>query len=473
MTEINNNNARPCAGTGVTVSAKKSFLEKYVLPVALKIAGQKHVLSVRDGIILNMPFMLIGSFFLIFAYLPVPGYPQLMTDLFGATWQSKLLYPVKATYDIMAIISSFGIAYRLAEKYRTIDPLTSGAVSLVAFIMTIPQNIMFTPPSGGPAEFVKGVLPMGQIGSQGLFVAILIALLSTEIYRFISNRNLVIRMPEGVPPAVAKSFLALVPGFCVLAVVLALRLLVEATPFGDINTMITDLVGIPMSHIGGSLPGMIVSVILIGILWTLGLHGDTIVLVFIRPVWLTNMSENLAAFQNGLPIPHIITQQFYDLWIAPGGTGALLGLVIFMLIRSRSVQMKQLGKIAAPGSLFNISEPMVFGIPLVMNPYLVVPFILTPVVLVIVSYTAMATGLVAPPAGIALPFTTPIIVSGYLATGGHVSGSILQIVNLAISLVMYYPFFRVWDNLKFREEQQANQAAVSAPAEAVSERSTV
>ncbi|SQC93186.1 PTS system oligo-beta-mannoside-specific EIIC component [Cedecea neteri] len=135
--------------------------------------------------------------------------------------------------------------------------------------------------------------------------------------------------------------------------------------------------------------------------------------------------------------------------------------------------MKQLGKIAAPGSLFNISEPMVFGIPLVMNPYLVVPFILTPVVLVIVSYTAMATGLVAPPAGIALPFTTPIIVSGYLATGGHVSGSILQIVNLAISLVMYYPFFRVWDNLKFREEQQANQATVSAPAEAVSERSTV
>ncbi len=252
---------------------------------------------------------------------------------------------------------------------------------------------------------------------------------------------------------------------------LALRLLVEATPFGDINTMITDLVGIPMSHIGGSLPGMIVSVILIGILWTLGLHGDTIVLVFIRPVWLTNMSENLAAFQNGLPIPHIITQQFYDLWIAPGGTGALLGLVIFMLIRSRSVQMKQLGKIAAPGSLFNISEPMVFGIPLVMNPYLVVPFILTPVVLVIVSYTAMATGLVAPPAGIALPFTTPIIVSGYLATGGHISGSVLQIVNLAISLVMYYPFFRVWDNLKFREEQQANQTAAAAPVEAVSERS--
>ena len=199
-------------------------------------------------------------------------------------------------------------------------------------------------------------------------------------------------------------------GFCVLAVVLALRLIVEASPFGDINSMITTLIGIPMSHVGGSLPGMIISVILIGILWTLGLHGDTIVLVFIRPVWLSNMSENLEAFQNGLPIPHIITQQFYDLWIAPGGTGALLGLVIFMLLRSRSQQMKQLGKIAAPGALFNISEPMVFGIPLVMNPYFFLPFILTPVLLVIVSYTAMATGLVAPPAGIALPFTTPIFI---------------------------------------------------------------
>ena len=439
------------------MSMNKSIIEKYVLPTALKIAGQKHVLSVRDGIILNMPFMLIGSFFLIFAYLPIPGYAQMMSDFFGPTWQEKVLYPVKATYDIMAIISAFGIAYRLAEKYRTIDPLTAGAVSLVAFIMTIPQHIMFTPATGGAAQLVKGVMPMGQIGSQGLFVAILIALLSTEIYRFINNRNLVIRMPEGVPPAVAKSFLALIPGFCVLAVVLALRLLVEATPFGDINTMITELVGIPMSHVGGSLPGMIISVLLIGILWMLGLHGDTIVLVFIRPVWLSNMSENLEAFQNGLPIPHIITQQFYDLWIAPGGTGALLGLVIFMLIRSRSAQMKQLGKIAAPGSLFNISEPMVFGIPIVMNPYLVVPFILTPVVLVIVSYIAMTTGLVAKPAGIALPFTTPIVVSGYLATGGHISGTVIQVVNLAISLVIYYPFFRAWDKLKFKEEHQAAQ----------------
>ena len=440
----------------------KSIIDKYVLPTALKIAGQKHVLSVRDGIILNMPFMLIGSFFLIFAYLPVPGYGQLMSELFGPTWQEKVLYPVKATYDIMALISSFGIAYRLAEKYRTLDPLTAGAVSLVAFVMTIPQHIMFTPAGSDVAQLVKGVMPMGQIGSQGLFVAILIALLSTEIYRFVNDRNLVIRMPEGVPPAVAKSFLALIPGFCVLAVVLALRLAVEASSFGDINSMIATIIGIPMHHIGGTLPGMIISVILIGILWTLGLHGDAIVLVFIQPVWLSNMSENLTAFQNGQPIPHIITQQFYDLWIAPGGTGALLGLVIFMLFRSRSQQMKQLGKIAAPGALFNISEPMVFGIPLVMNPWFFLPFILTPVLLVIVSYTAMATGLVAPPAGIALPFTTPIFISGYLATGGHISGTILQVVNLSISLVVYYPFFRAWDRLKAKEEHAATQSEVSA-----------
>lgn len=222
------------------------------------------------------------------------------------------------------------------------------------------------------------------------------------------------------------------------------------------------MIGIPMHHVGGTLPGMIISVILIGILWTLGLHGDAIVLVFIQPVWLSNMSENLTAFQNGQPIPHIITQQFYDLWIAPGGTGALLGLVIFMLLRSRSQQMKQLGKIAAPGALFNISEPMVFGIPLVMNPYFFLPFILTPVLLVIVSYTAMATGLVAPPAGIALPFTTPIFISGYLATGGHISGTVLQVVNLAISLVVYYPFFRAWDRLKAKEEHASAQPQASA-----------
>lgn len=345
--------------------SNRTFIDRYVLPVALKIAGQKHVLSVRDGIILNMPFMLIGSFFLIFAYLPIPAWGHLMADLFGDTWRNKLLYPVRATYDIMALISSFGIAYRLAEKYRTLDPLTSGAMALVAFVMTIPQQTLFAPVEGAPTQLVTGVLPISLIGSQGLFVAIVIALLSTEIYRFVHNRNLVIKMPEGVPPAVAKSFLALVPGFCVLAVVLVIRLAVEASPFGDINNLIATVIGLPMHHVGGTLPGMIFSVLLIGILWTLGLHGDAIVLVFIQPVWLSNMSENLEAFQHNQPIPHIFTQQFYDLWIAPGGTGALLGLVIFMLIRSRSRQMKQLGKIAAPAALFNISEPLVFGIPLV------------------------------------------------------------------------------------------------------------
>ncbi len=449
---------------GVSVTVKKTFIERYVLPVALKVAGQKHVLSVRDGIILNMPFMLIGSFFLIFAYLPIPAWGHLMADLFGDSWRDKLLYPVKATYDIMAILSSFGIAYRLAEKYRTIDPLTSGAMSLVAFMMTIPQHTLFAPVEGAAQKVIDGVIPVNLVGSQGLFVAIIISLLSTEIYRFVSGRNLVIRMPEGVPPAVAKSFLALVPGFCVLAVVLAIRLAVEASSFGDVNNMIATIIGIPMHHVGGTLPGMIFSVILIGVLWTLGLHGDAIVLVFIQPVWLSNMTENLNAFQHNLPIPHIITQQFYDLWIAPGGTGALLGLVIFMVVSSRSAQMRQLGKIATPGALFNISEPMVFGIPLVMNPYFFLPFILTPVLLVLVSYFSMSTGLVAPPAGIALPFTTPIFVSGYLATGGHISGTILQVVNLGISLMVYYPFFRAWDNLKAREELQARQQSVEAAA---------
>lgn len=178
-----------------------SWIERYVMPAALRIAGQKHVLSVRDGIILNMPFMLIGSFFLIFAYLPIPGYADMMSSLFGEVWRDKMLYPVKATYDIMALISSFGIAYRLAEKYRTLDPLSAGAMSLVAFMMTIPQNTLFTPVHGA-AEVIKGVIPVSMVGSQGLFVAIVISLLSTEIYRLVASRNLVIRMPDGVPPAV-------------------------------------------------------------------------------------------------------------------------------------------------------------------------------------------------------------------------------------------------------------------------------
>lgn len=171
------------------MSKFNQMLEEKVMPVAGRIAGQRHLQALRDGIILTMPLLIIGSIFLILGFLPIDGYPEFMTRTFGDAWLTKLLYPVSATFDIMALIAAFGIAYRLAEQYK-VDPLSAGAISVGAFILATPYFTMFTPEGATEAVQVGGVLPMALLGSKGLFVAMILAMFSTEIYRYIIQKIL-------------------------------------------------------------------------------------------------------------------------------------------------------------------------------------------------------------------------------------------------------------------------------------------
>jgi len=434
-----------------------SFLENRFMPIAGRVAEQKHLQAVRDGIILAMPLLIIGSIFLILGFIPVPGYDAFMADLFGENWRTKLLYPVNATFDIMALVVSFGVAYRLAEKYR-VDPLSAGAISLAAFLLATPFHVHFTPEGASEAVQVGGAIPVALMGSQGLFVAMLLAILSTEIYRKVIQKNIVIRLPDGVPPAVSRSFVALIPAFVVIAVVWILRLLIELTDFASIHNIISTILAAPLNALGGSLIGALIAVLMVHLLWSTGIHGAAIVGGVMGPIWLSLMDQNRAVFQANpqAELPNVITQQFFDLWIYAGGSGATLALVILMLWRARSEQMKSLGRLSIGPGIFNINEPITFGMPVVMNPLLIIPFILAPLVLVLVTYFAMASGLVAKPSGVAVPWTTPPLISGYLATGGKISGTVLQLVNFFISMAIYYPFFRMWDNQKAAEERASS-----------------
>lgn len=439
------------------MSKMNSFLENKVMPVAGRIAGQRHLQSLRDGIVLTTPLIIIGSIFLILCALPIPGYADFMASIFGSDWATKMSYPVNATFDIMGLIAAFGIAHSLAEKYK-MDSLTAGAISVATFLLVTPFQTLFTP-EGGKEILVTGVIPAGYMGSKGLFVAMIVAMLSTEIYRFILKRNIVIRMPDGVPPSVSKSFVALIPGTIIITLFWVIRLVIEQTSFESIHTIIGDLLYTPLSAFGSSLFGAIVAVILIQLLWSCGLHGASIVGAVMSPIWLTLMDANRVAFQAGKEVSNIITPQFFDLWIYMGGSGATLALVVVMLIRAKSQQAKVLSRLSIGPGIFNINEPIVFGMPIVMNPMLMIPFIATPLVLALTSYFAMDFGWVAKPSGVAVPWTTPPIISGYLATGGKISGAVMQIVNFAIAFIMYYPFVRSWDKQNLKQEQSTQQAS--------------
>ncbi|MGG2017512.1 PTS cellobiose transporter subunit IIC [Bacillus sp. S10(2024)] len=428
------------------------FLERYVMPVAGRVAEQRHLQAVRDGIILTMPFLIIGSFFLIISALPIPGYNDFMANLFGPGWQKALGYPVSATFNIMSLIASFGIAYRLAEQYK-VDALASGALSLVSFLLATPFQVSHIVEVTKESILVEGVIPAVLTGSQGLFVAMILALISTEIYRVIIQKNIVIKMPETVPPAVSRSFVALIPGFVVIIVVWIIRLILEHTSFGSIHNIVGQLLQAPLSALGASLFGAVVAIILIQVLWACGIHGAAIVGGVMGPIWLSLMDQNRVAFQAGQDVPNTITQQFFDLWIYMGGSGATLALVVAMLLFARSQQLKSLGRLSIGPGIFNINEMVTFGMPIVLNPLLLIPFILVPLVLTIVTYFAMEWGLVARPSGAAVPWTTPILFSGYLATGGKVSGVVMQLVNFFLAFFIYFPFLKMWDKQKQEEER--------------------
>ncbi|WP_297434096.1 PTS cellobiose transporter subunit IIC [uncultured Cetobacterium sp.] len=422
------------------------FLEDKFMPLAGRIGNQKHLQSVRDGLILTMPLAIAGSIFLILAFLPINGYYEFMTGIFGETWMTKFLYPVNVTFDLMAIFAVIGVSYRLAEKNK-IDTLTSVALALMCFMMLTPFKIT------GKEEILSGI-PLALTGSGGLFVAIISSLLSVELYTYIVKKNIVIKMPENVPPAVARSFTALIPAIAILLLSWGVRLAVETTDFVHLHNVINQALTSPLTKLAGTYLGVMTIILLIQLFWLAGLHGTVIVLGVLSPVLGIMGDQNRLAFQAGEEIPHILGGPFFDLYVTIGGSGGTFALALIILLVAKSQQLKEIGKLSIGATFFNINEPIIFGLPIIMNPYLMIPFLLTPLVTGSIAYFLIVTGFIAKLPGISIPWTTPPVINGYIASNGSLSIALLQIVLVFIGGAIYYPFIKIYDNEKLKEEKE-------------------
>ena len=292
-------------------------------------------------------------------------------------------------------------------------------------------------------------IPLAQLGSTGLFIAIIIGLFLTDFYVWMIHKHITIKMPASVPQAVSNSFAALFPGFFCLLLVWIVRLAISFTPIETIPNLM-QFIFKPISAVGTSLPGALLCEFLISFLWLFGVHGANVVSGIMMAFWLQAMQQNAAAFAAHKALPHIVTQQFFDNFVHIGGAGATLGLAIMMIMFAKSDEYKTLAKLEIAPAFFNINEPLIFGFPIVMNIYIALPFIIAPLANVLITYGAMATGLCAKTIGVMVPWTTPVVISGYLATG-HISGAITQIVCLAVDALIYVGFFKKADKKKIQE----------------------
>lgn len=421
------------------------FLEKYFVPIAGRFGSQRHLVAIRDGFVAIMPLIIVGALGVLINSFPIPVYQDAMVSIFGKFWKNIGNNLSTGTFTIMALISVFSMSFSLAKSYEK-DGL---AASLVAFGCLF----MLYSSSGSGNELA---IPFAFLGAQGLFVSMFVALVSTELFcRLIGNPKFIINMPDGVPPAVAKSFAALIPSIIVLTIFCLLRSLTDALGVLNIHEAIFKAVQAPISGLADQMSSAVLVAFLVHILWFFGLHGTNVLAPLLNSVYLPAIADNIAAFQAGLPIPHIVTLDFFNAFVWMGGAGTTISLLIALFIAGKRKNNKSIAKLATAPSIFNINEPLMFGMPIVLNPIYLIPFVLTPVVLTIVAYLALSSGLV--PRTIAMmPWTTPPIIGGFLVTGS-IMGALLAIFNLIIGVLLYMPFVILGERYENKMEIAATE----------------
>jgi PTS system cellobiose-specific IIC component len=256
-------------------------------------------------------------------------------------------------------------------------------------------------------------------------------------------------MPDGVPPAVSKSFAALIPAILTLSVFLFLNAAVTGLFKTNLHDVIYEIIQKPLVGLGSSLPATLIALFFVQFLWFFGLHGQIIVNSVMDPIWNTLMLDNLEAYKAGKELPHIITKPFMETFtVGLGGSGMTLAVVLIMAFVMKKKQYRDIGRLSLAPGIFNVNEPAIFGLPIVLNATILIPWVIAPLIVTVLNYLVMAAGLVPAPTGVSVPWTVPIFFSGMLATNS-ILGGLLQLVDMVIVGVIWYPFLRILDKEKF------------------------
>ncbi|MEA4686839.1 PTS sugar transporter subunit IIC [Klebsiella pneumoniae] len=408
------------------------IIEKRLAPMAGVIAQQRYVLAIRDGFIAALPFMIVGSFMLVFIFPPISTNTTFQFAKawlnFSANYREQLMLPFNMSMGLMTIFISVGVGASLGKQY-SLDPITTGLLSLMSFLLVA-------------ADLKNGALSMQYFSGQGIFTALLCSIYATEVYRWLKKRNITIKLPEQVPPGVSRSFEVLIPVIVIMITLHPLNLFIEHATGMILPEAIMAMLK-PLVAASDSLLAVILAVLLCQILWFAGIHGTMIVTGIMNPFWMANLASNQAALAAGEAIPHTFVQGFWDHFLFIGGVGSTLPLAI-LLIRSRAAHLRTIGRMGFVPGLFNINEPILFGAPIIMNPILFIPFVFIPVINAILAWYAIDLGLVEKVV-MMTAWTTPAPIGASWATNWAIAPVILCFICMAIAALMYYPFVKAYE----------------------------
>ncbi|AOA03105.1 PTS cellobiose transporter subunit IIC [Carnobacterium maltaromaticum] len=417
------------------------FIDKLgekIMPVASKLGQNKYLTVLRDAFMLSFPITMFGSIVVVLNNLPF------FNDATKGTLNHLFSNGQSATMGIMSIFVTFGIGYYLSKSYE-VEAIFGGAVALSSFLILTPFFMILE-----NGEEVSGVLALDRLGAKGMFIGMLAAFIATEIYVRFVKKGLVIKMPDGVPPAVARSFAAMIPAILTLTIFALLNAFVIGVFNTNLHDVVYEVIQKPLVGLGSGLPATLIALFFVQFLWFFGLHGQILVNSVMDPIWNTLMLDNLEAYKAGQPLPHIITKPFMEIFtVGMGGSGMTLMVVILMAFFMKSRQLKDVGRLALGPGIFNVNEPVIFGMPMVLNAAIFIPWIITPLIVTTFNYLVMAAGIVPAPTGVSVPWTVPIFINGILATNS-ILGGVLQLVDIAIVGVLWFPFLKLIDrsNLK-------------------------
>ena len=411
-------------------------MQNVLLSISAKVESNKYLGSIKEAFTMFVPFIIVGSFGSMLNIL-VAGANGLAK---WVPWLSKLSPAFTTinfvTISCMSLPIAFLIGYKLAEKEQ-VPQLESGLIGLLSYLAVCPNTIS-TVVEGLKDPVVSSGLGSGVIGAQGLFVSMIMSILAVKLFKVLTNIDAIkIKMPDSVPTGIARSFNILIPIFIIITVFSVAGCLFNAYTGNYINVWIYNIIQVPLQALANTTVGIVILSLVNQIFWFLGIHGGMVIEGVRGPLSAAGIAENISAVQAGGVATNILTRGFWTSFVVVGGGGITLSLLIAIFIFSKREDHKSIAKFSLIPGICGINEPVVFGLPLVLNPIFAIPFIINSAIAALIAIGATNIGFIT--CGILdCPPGLPVFITGFISYGFN--GIIVQAIILAVTFVIWIPF---------------------------------